>query len=168
MTTAPSLIYSDVIKRSFPIATIRISARFATSLRSFVRECATVTVPFSRSKRAAIGLPTILLRPMITHSFPSIEILDLFKSWMIPAGVQDKNPFSPIQSLPTLTGWNPSTSLSGEIVRMILSSSIWSGTGSCTRIPFTLSSAFNSSTNLISSSSEVSSGSSYDLDSTPI
>jgi deoxyribose-phosphate aldolase len=45
------------MKRSFPIATIRISALLVTSARFFVLECATVTVPFSRRSSAAIGFP---------------------------------------------------------------------------------------------------------------
>ena len=44
------------------------------------RECVIVTVPFSRSKRSAIGLPTILLLPITTHSLPAISMPDRFKS----------------------------------------------------------------------------------------
>ena len=50
------------------------------------------------------GFPTILLLPKITHSLPSISILLLFKSSIIPAGVQEIKPFCPIQSAPTLWG----------------------------------------------------------------
>ena len=63
-----------------------------------------VTVAFSRSIKSAIGFPTILLLPIITQCFPSILIPERFKSWMIPAGVQDTKPGSPIQSRPTLSG----------------------------------------------------------------
>lgn len=48
----------------------------------------------SRSIRSAIGFPTMLLLPITTQCFPAISILLRFNSWIIPAGVQETNPFS--------------------------------------------------------------------------
>lgn len=62
-----------------------------------------------------MGLPTILLLPITTHSFPAISIPDLFRSWITPAGVQDTKPGLPIQRAPTFCGWKPSTSFKGEM-----------------------------------------------------
>ena len=62
-----------------------------------------------------IGIPTILLRPTTTQSFPSIEMPERFNNWIIPAGVQDTKPGSPVDKAPTLCGWNPSTYYAGEI-----------------------------------------------------
>jgi hypothetical protein len=42
--------------------------------RFFVRECAIVTVAFSRVSSDAIGLPTMLDRPTTRAFFPSIGI----------------------------------------------------------------------------------------------
>ena len=65
------LIQLSAVKNSaLPIATTRISALFVTSARFCVFEWQTVTVPLALSIRSAIGLPTILLLPMITHSLP--------------------------------------------------------------------------------------------------
>ena len=46
---------------------------------------------------------------------PSVGVPDLIRSCWIPAGVHGRNLASPIISLPTLTGWKPSTSLSGSM-----------------------------------------------------
>ena len=144
----------------FPIATIRISACLHNSFKFFVLECAMVTVAFSRSISNAIGFPTMLLLPITTQCFPSISIFERFNNWIIPAGVQDKKPGSPIVIAPTLCGWKPSTSFFGEIAWMILSSSMCFGTGSCTKIPQTSSLLFRSSMISKSSASVVSSGNS--------
>ena len=124
MTTAPSLTYSLSIIQGFPIATIKMSARFVTSFRSAVRLWHTVTVAFSLSIKRAIGFPTILLRPTMTHSFPSISTPLRFKSCTIPAGVQDTKPGWPMLRAPTLCGWKPSTSFFGEMRFITASSSI--------------------------------------------
>ena len=115
-----------------------------------------------------IGLPTILLLPSTTHSLPSISIPDLLMSWITPAGVHDTKPGCPMLSAPTLIGWKPSTSFFGDMVFITLSSSICFGSGSCTSIPFTLSSELSFSISARSSSSVVSSGSSYDSEPIPI
>ena len=114
-----------------------------------------------------MGLPTILLLPITTHSFPAISIPDLFRSWITPAGVQDTKPGLPIQRAPTFCGWKPSTSFKGEIASSTFSSSMCLGNGSCTRMPFTSVLSFNSRISLSSFSSVVSSGSSYARERTP-
>ena len=84
----------------------------------------------------AIGLPTMLLRPTITQSAPAVVTPLACNMYNTPAGVHGANPsFSPMSSLPTFTGWKPSTSLSGRIRRTIASGLICFGSGICTRIP---------------------------------
>ena len=78
----------------------------------------------SLSIKRAIGFPTILLRPTMTHSFPSISTPLRFKSCTIPAGVQDTKPGWPMLRAPTLCGWKPSTSFFGEMRFITASSSI--------------------------------------------
>ena len=56
---APGFIQSPCIISALPTAAMSISACRQTSIRSFVRECATVTVQCAARSRAAIGLPTI-------------------------------------------------------------------------------------------------------------
>ena len=130
ITAAPSFTNSLVTNFAFPIAATRISACFVMLFKSFVCEWQMVTVPFSRRRSIPIGFPTILLLPIITQCFPSIEMSERFKSSIIPFGVQETIPFSPMLSLPTLIGEKPSTSLSGAIVRIIRSSSMCFGSGS--------------------------------------
>ena len=60
-----------------------------------------------------------------------------------PSAVHGANPGSPLASRPALSGWNPSTSLSGSMAAMILSASICGGSGNCTKIPFTRGSALS-------------------------
>ena len=52
-----------------------MSARRQTAGRSRVREWATVTVAFPplAMRRRAMGLPTIMLRPMTTASLPEVS-----------------------------------------------------------------------------------------------
>src|SRR3989304_434729 len=49
---------------------------------------------------------------------------------MTPRGVHGTKPLPPVSSRPAFTGWNPSTSLSGEIASITRDSSIWPGGGS--------------------------------------
>src|SRR3972149_4083850 len=65
---------------------------------------------------------------------------------MIPRGVHGTKHLPPVSSRPAFTGWNPSTSLSGEIASITRDSLIWPGRGSWTRIPWTAGSAFSSAT----------------------
>ena len=114
-----------------------------------------------------MGLPTILLLPTTTHSFPAISIPERFSSCMTPAGVQDTKPGLPMQSAPTFWGWNPSTSFKGEMESSTFSSSICFGNGSCTRMPLTSVLSFNSRISSSNFFSVVSSGSSYARDRIP-
>ena len=50
---------------------MRISADAVSTARSWVREWQTSTVAFAASSSSAIGLPTMLLRPITTHFLPS-------------------------------------------------------------------------------------------------
>ena len=77
---------------------------------------------------------------------------------IIPAGVHGHSAASPCTILPTFTGWNASTSLSGEIAFMTLRSLICCGSGSCTRMPSTASSALSRATSSRSSLSDTLSG----------
>ena len=60
--------------------------------------------------------------------------------------------------LPTLAGWKQSTSFDGSMASITASSSMWSGSGSCTRYPWMVGSAFSSATFARSSSWVVSPG----------
>ena len=54
---------------------------------------------------AAIGLPTMLPRPRMTTSAPSVFTPERTSNSTTPAGVQGRKPVaSPSMSLPTLTG----------------------------------------------------------------
>ena len=52
--------------------------------------------------KLAIGLPTILLLPRITHFFPFVSILYLLRSSSIPFGVAEIKHGKPIARRPTL------------------------------------------------------------------
>ena len=69
--------------------------------------------------------------------------------------------------MPTLIGWNPSTSLAGEMASMTFRGSICGGSGSWTRMPSTLSSAFSRATSASSSSSDMLSGKTSSVPSSP-
>src|SRR5215471_1724227 len=71
---------------------------------------------------------------------------------MMPAGVHARGPGSAATRLPTLHGWNPSTSFSGEIVSRILLALICGGSGSCTRMPSISGSSFSPPTTASNSS----------------
>ena len=74
----------------------------------------------SPSRRAAaaacaIGLPTISLRPMTTACCPAIAMPERSSISITPDGVHGFRCARPCTSLPTFTGWKPSTSLSGSM-----------------------------------------------------
>ncbi len=85
----------------------------------------------------ATGLPTILLLPTTTRCLPLRSFTCLLISIWQPCGVQGRKHSSSATSFPTLTGWNPSTSLTGSMAFITAFSSICFGKGSCTSIPFT-------------------------------
>ena len=163
ITTAPALIMSPVTNSGFPIATIRMSARRVTALISRVREWHTVTVALppgpSCSSRAAMGRPTMLERPTITACLPVVSIPLRTSSCCTPNGVAGRNPVgSPIDTLPTFSGWKPSTSLAGATRPSTFCESICLGSGSCTRMPWIFESALSRSTSASSSACVVSFG----------
>ena len=83
-----------------------------------------MTVQFSRSNSTAMGLPTMLLRPMTTALRPDNVMSWRLSNSMMPAGVQETNPGRPLSRRPTLSGWNPSTSLRGSMASMMCRSLI--------------------------------------------
>ena len=88
MTTAPGLTIFPVTNPALPTAEIRISARRVTSGRFWVLLWQIVTVALRCSAKSAMGFPTILLRPMMTHSLPAMSTPVLSMRVRIPLGVQ--------------------------------------------------------------------------------
>ena len=115
ITVAPGLIQSPLTISGRPTAATTISARRTTLGRSRVRECAIVTVQLSASSSCAIGLPTMFERPITTASRPDRSPSRSLSSIRQPSGVHGTKPCRPVASRPALTGWKPSTSLSGSI-----------------------------------------------------
>ena len=76
MTTAPGFTQSALTISGRPTAAMRMSARRQMAGRSLEREWAMVTVAleFFETNRSAIGLPTIMLRPMTTASAPLVSM----------------------------------------------------------------------------------------------
>ena len=72
------------------------------SAKSGVLEWHSVTVPSAWVSSAAMGLPTMLLRPSTTHRFPAGEMPYSRSISITPAGVQGRNTGSPMFSRPTL------------------------------------------------------------------
>ncbi len=167
MTTAPGLIQSPRIISGRPTAATTMSARRVIAGRSRVRECAMVTVQCACSSSCAIGLPTMLERPTTTASRPARLPSVSRSSIRQPSGVQGTKPSVPIESLPTLAMWKPSTSLSGSIASMIAASTMPAGSGSCTRMPSTPASALSARTSLSTSSCRMSAGRRCSIESMP-
>ena len=69
-----------------------------------MREWAIVTVQFSASSSCAIGLPTMLERPMITASSPARSLRTDLARMMHPDGVQGASARAPDARRPTLMG----------------------------------------------------------------
>ena len=142
MTTAPGFTMSAVTKFGLPIAAIKISAWIVSFSISFVLEWHSVTVAlapfFFCMSRAAIGFPTILLLPIITACFPSGSIFERASISITPLGVAGTKQSWPAINLPMFIGEKPSTSLAGFIDSRTKFSSIWSGSGNCTKMPWTL------------------------------
>ena len=150
MTTAPGLIQSARTCSGRPMAAIRMSACAGDRgrrLGSPVWQTVTVASPPCPfwSSSSAIGLPTICDRPSTTACAPRVSIPASISSSRIPSGVHGTNRGIPIASRPTLTGWKPSTSLSGSTRSITARSSICGGKGSWTRMPWTAGSALSRS-----------------------
>mmetsp|Transcript_23997 Transcript_23997/g.48802 ORF Transcript_23997/g.48802 Transcript_23997/m.48802 type:complete len:202 (-) Transcript_23997:279-884(-) len=149
MTTAPGLIQSPWTISAEPMAATTMSARRTCSERFFVLEWQTVTVPFMNCNRCATGMPTMFERPITTQSLPLISISERLSRSMQPAGVQGSasGALPPRRHmLPMLSAENPSTSFSTRIASSTFASLMCCGSGSCTRMPCTAGSAFNSLT----------------------
>ena len=121
MTTTPGLTMSAFRNSATPIAAMMMSARRQCARMSRVAEWQMVTVALAPrafwQSIAAMGLPTMLPRPRMTTSAPSVRTPERTSNSTTPAGVQGLKPVSsPSMSLPTLTGWKPSTSLVGSTV----------------------------------------------------
>ena len=153
MTTAPSETISAVTNFGRPIATTRISARRVTSARFLVRLWAIVTVAFWSKRSFDTGRPTMFERPITTASLPAISTPAVWSIRIMPFGVQGSVQGCFCQRAATLAGWKPSTSFFTSMAAITLSSEICFGSGSCTRIPSTSSSAFSSAIRASSSSS---------------
>ena len=165
ITTAPSLTCSALRNSGRPMAAMMMSAWRVMEPRSRVRLWVTVTVasppgPLAMSRRA-MGLPTIMLRPMTTAWAPAVSMPASMRRRWQPRGVQGTKPVgSSSASLATLTGWKPSTSLAGSMVRTISASSMCLGGGLWTRMPWMAGSALSCLTRAISSAWVVVAGSS--------
>ena len=101
-----------------PIAATRTSAARASAARSAVREWQIVTVAFAARRSIAIGLPASSLRPITTARLPSSSIPYSSSMTITPSGVAGTCSGLPRKSRPELSGWSPSTSLSGSIAAM--------------------------------------------------
>ena len=140
------------------MAATRMSALRQTSGRLRVREWQTVTVALAFSSSMATGFPTMSLRPTTTAFCPSMGILLRRRTSITPLGVQGTSPGRCVDKLPTFTGWNPSTSFSGDTASNTFFESTCLGSGSCTRIPSISSRWFRVPTICSSSSVETESG----------
>ena len=149
ITAAPGFTKSGVTNPGRPMAATRMSAAEATAGRSRVREWQTVTVACRCSSRAAIGFPTMSLRPMTTARRPSMGMPDRSSSSTTPDGVPGAKAGRFCVSRPTLTGLNPSTSLAGSMASNTCCSAsapMPSGSGDCTSTPSTSADALNRAT----------------------
>ena len=158
MTTAPGLTMLLVMNPGLPTAATRISALRVCWARFTVWLWQMVTVQFACSSSIAIGLPTMLLRPTTTASLPSRSIPVRRIISIAPLGVHATTPGCPLIIRPALSRWKPSTSFSGAITASAAASSRCFGRGSCTRMPWMVSSAFRRAISFSSSSCVVVSG----------
>ena len=155
MTMHPGLSHSPRTNWGFPIAATTISHSLRILSISLVLEWIRVTVAFASWRRWNIGIPTMLLLPITAALIPEISGATVFIRCKQPRGVQeiDLGVFPLITKSATFPGWSPSASLSLLTSLRTLSSSMWLGRGSCTRIPLTSGSAFSSLTNSMTSAS---------------
>jgi hypothetical protein len=102
ITIAPGLTMSPRSVSRRPVATTTMSACRVCTPRSGVALWVTVTVALACSSISAIGLPTVLLRPITTACLPRIGTPVLSISFMQPKGVQGRNPGRPAIRSPAL------------------------------------------------------------------
>ncbi|MOA13085.1 hypothetical protein D3C78_1331170 [compost metagenome] len=167
ITTAPGLIHSALIIRGRPTAATTMSALRHSACGFLLRECSTVTVQSAASSRAAIGLPTMLERPITTACLPDRSPRVSRSRRMQPAGVQGTSTSRPWLRPPTFSLWKPSTSLAGSMACSTAVSSMCLGSGSCTRMPCTLASPFSSATSASTSAALASAGRRYSRERMP-
>ena len=119
-----------------------------------------VTVAFACSRRCAIGLPTMSLRPITTARAPSISILCSRSISITPTGVAPTSVGLAEEELPGVERMQPVDVLGrGDRAQDPRSRRCEPGSGSWTRIASIASSAFSAATLASSSSSLVSAGS---------
>ena len=145
MTTTPGLIQSPRTIWVLPIAAIRMSACRTTPGKSFVREWQTVTVAFFPIKQQS-HRHTLRVRASEHHrvralrsSHPIFRV-GKYNHRACKAQRAGSRPFCARRAMSS--GEKPSTSFSILIRERTRSSSICDGMGSCTRMPFTVGSAF--------------------------
>ena len=114
----------------------------------------TVTVALACSSSRAIGLPTVLLRPITTACLPLIGTPVLSISFMQPEGVHGRKPGRPAIRSPALCTEYPSTSLAVEMRSITFCGSMCFGSGIWTRMPWMVGSALSASRRAISSASD--------------
>ena len=142
ITVAPALTISGETRPATPTAATRTSASSVCRSSSIVREWQIVTVAFAWRSRCATGLPTIALRPITTaradegHARRGEELHDperrrgdVTRSAEVEEAGVDR-----VEAVDVLRG---------STAEMTRASSMWSGSGSWTRIPSTSSSAFS-------------------------
>mmetsp|Transcript_13814 Transcript_13814/g.39543 ORF Transcript_13814/g.39543 Transcript_13814/m.39543 type:complete len:230 (-) Transcript_13814:368-1057(-) len=146
MTMQPGFNQVPRTKSGLPMAATTMSALRTCSKLSLVRECKTWTVASIDWSSAATGMPTMLERPRTTAFLPATSTPLRWSSSMQPAGVQGMaSGGSPPrrQRLPTFMAEKPSASFSTLISFSTVGSSMWLGSGNCTRIAWTLGSSLS-------------------------
>ncbi len=103
MTMAPGLTIAAVTVCGRPTAATMMSALRVCAARSGVRLWQIVTVASACKSISAIGLPTVLLRPITTACLPRSRVPVLSISFMQPQGVQGRKPGRPASRRPALS-----------------------------------------------------------------
>ena len=166
-TAAPGLTMPAVTVDARPTAATTMSACRTWAARSRVALWQIVTVALAASSIIAIGLPTVLLRPMTTACAPAIGTFASCSMRMTPYGVQGRNPTPPRPPAPSIrpvikapadSRWKPSTSFWSAIASMTRAGSICGGNGIWTRMPWMFGSSLRRSIAVSSSACVVSPG----------
>ena len=114
-----------------------MSACLTSSGKFWVCEWQMVTVQLAFNSIIAIGLPKIALRPTTTACLPASSTPFFSNKYIMPCGVQEPYAGSPIAILPNPRQVTPSTSFASAMASKQARSSIWLGTGCCSKIPCT-------------------------------
>lgn len=160
---APGFTMSAVINPGTPAAVTIISANLQNAFSSSggvnrwqivtVASMAHVSLRPSACNSIEMGIPTFFERPTTTAFLPNVSTPVRLINSCTPSGVQGISVFMSRHSRPTFFSLNPSTSLKQLTELQMRRSFMWPGTGNCTRIPSTPSSAFSCSMRASSSSS---------------